>query len=310
MNTFLNDILTNISIFDTIIFLLVIFVLVLTLQLFFKIDSFVNPVQKVVAKDPYDEFYAPVYTTLISDNIKTRTKFEVNDLIEKTKIHEYPKATLLDIGCGGGDHLRWLADENISSLELVGLDSSEHMLNETKDRIGKIEYPVRLINKDVNEEDLFMRASFSHITCYYFTLYYVNSKIFMKTIRSWLRPKGWFVVHMVDLEKFDPVLDVAYPFAGISPQKYVKNRITESSVHFKKFLYTSNFVLTKTKAYFDESFKFKNSPKIRTQRHTLKKIDMNKFVDNMGKLNMELKYTTNLDGYGYHDQSILYFQKT
>ena len=35
-------------------------------------DSFQNPVQKVRAKDPYDNFYAPVYSSLISDMIIER----------------------------------------------------------------------------------------------------------------------------------------------------------------------------------------------------------------------------------------------
>ena len=70
-------------------------------------DNFQNPKQKVVAKDTYDNFYAPVYTTLISDMIVERTKYEVYDLIEKTNLENYSKANLLDIGCGGGDHLKW-----------------------------------------------------------------------------------------------------------------------------------------------------------------------------------------------------------
>ena len=164
--------------------------------------------KKLLAKDTYDNFYAPIYTTLISDMIKERTKYEVEDLIDKTQIKEYTHPKLLDIGCGGEDHLKWLAQEDYSYLELTGIDKSQDMLNETKHRIGKNNSQVRLIKKDVHDDDIFMRSSFSHITCYYFTLYYVNSKVFMENIRYWLKPNGWFVVHVVDLEKFDPVLDL------------------------------------------------------------------------------------------------------
>jgi len=273
-------------------------------------DSFQNPVQKVRAKDPYDNFYAPVYSSLISDMIIDRTKFEVKDLIEKTSLSEYNNPKLLDIGCGGGDHLRWLAKENIYQLELTGIDKSSAMLKQNKLRIGDVENIPRFINKDINSDDLFQRASFSHITCYYFTLYYVNSTKFMKNIRKWLRPKGWFVVHVVDLEKFDPMLDAASPFRGIDPQKYVKNRITESTVVFKKFIYKSNFILKKNKVLFDETFKFKNIPKIRNQTHTLQKIDVQKFIDDMGRYGLELKKATTLDSKGYKEQNILYFQKS
>lgn len=274
-----------------------------------KIDHFENPVQKIVAKETFDEFYAPVYTTLISDNIDIRTKFEVSDLIEKTNIKQYSKPSLLDICCGGGDHLRWLSNEHIAELELTGIDKSEYMLNETKYRIGKVKKPVRLIKKNINDDDIFMKSSFSHITCYYFSIYYIYNTDLLKNIVFWLKPKGYFVVHMVDLEKFDPILDVAHPFAGINPQKYVKNRITDSTVIFKKFIYKSNFVLNEKDATYNESFQFKDSHKIRTQTHKLKRIDIEKVVNNFGDLNMELKFITNLEDYGYHDQVLLYFQK-
>tara|TARA_B100000427_G_scaffold314483_1_gene307679 strand:+ start:615 stop:1640 length:1026 start_codon:yes stop_codon:yes gene_type:complete len=283
------------------------------LGLSYNAESFKNneqkPVQRLKAKNPYDSFYAPVYSTLISDQIIDRTKFEIKDLIEQTDLTDYNSANLLDIGCGGSDHLKWLANEDIETLTLNGIDKSEAMLLETKNRLGEEAQNVRLIKKDIQNNDLFMRSSFSHITSYYFTLYYIYNDRFMKNIKKWLKPKGWFVVHVVDLEKFDPILDAASPFLGINPQKYVKNRITESKVTFKKFIYFSNFSLTKNNAYFDEAFHLKNRPTIRTQRHTLKNIDINTFVDKMGQHNLLLKHSTNLSTIGYHYQYILYFQK-
>ncbi len=274
-----------------------------------KIDNFENPVQKIIAKEVFDDFYAPVYTSLISNNISNRTKFEVNDLIIKTNIKQYSKPYLLDICTGGGDHLKWLSEENIENLSLTGIDKSEHMLKETKYRIGKVKKPVRLINKDIHDDDIFMKSTFTHITCYYFSIYYIYNIELLKNIIHWLKPKGYFVVHMVDLEKFDPILDVAHPFSGINPQKYVKNRITDSTVIFKKFVYKSNFVLNEKNAFFEESFKFNNSHKIREQKHKLVKVDMEEVINKFGELNMELISVTNLEDNGYHHQYILYFQK-
>ena len=143
----------------------------------YNAESFKNneqkPVQRLKANNPYDSFYAPVYSTLISDQIIDRTKFEIKDLIEQTDITEYNAANLLDIGCGGSDHLKWLADEDIETLTLNGIDKSEAMLLETKNRLGEEAQNVRLIKKDIHNNDLFMRSSFSHITSYYFTLYYI-----------------------------------------------------------------------------------------------------------------------------------------
>ena len=268
-----------------------------------------NPVQNLFSSNPYDEFYAPVYSTLISDQIIQRTKFEIEDLVDKTDIHNYNKPILLDIGCGGSDHLKWLTKENISNLELIGIDKSEAMLLENKKRVGKTDHNIRYINKDIHTDDLFMNSSFTHIVSYYFTIYYIYKPHFIKNIKKWLKPKGWFIVHLVDLELFDPILDAASPFLGINPQKYVKNRITESKITFKKFVYHSNFSLSKNKAVFDEVFHFKNKPTIRNQKHVLKRFDVNKFVDQMGLYNMELKHSTDLKSHGYHYQYILYFQK-
>ena len=77
-----------------------------------------------------------------------------------------------------------------------------------------------------------------------------------------------------------------------------------------KFTYKANFILKKNKVLFDETFKFKNIPKIRNQTHTLQKIDVEKFIDDMGRYGLELKKTTTLDSKGYKEQNILYFQKS
>ncbi len=297
------------------VLLIILFLIVCILSILFLTkpvkDSFENPVQNINIKDPFDDFYAPVYTTLISDQIKDRSLFEVNELIEKTDLKDYNKPQLLDIGCGGGDHLKLLSNKKIDNLHLTGIDKSNSMLKETKERLGKKHRnSVRLIKKNINTNDLFGPSSFSHIVSYYFTIYLIDSKKFKKNIYNWLKPKGWFVVHIVDLLKFDPILDVASPFIGINPQKYVKNRITESKVYFKKFIYESSFMLSKTKAIFRESFKFKNKPVVRNQKHILKKIDNDKFVEEMGEVGLELKYTTDMSSIGYHNQYLLYFQKT
>tara|TARA_Y100000389_G_C17469750_1_gene529223 strand:- start:4661 stop:5569 length:909 start_codon:yes stop_codon:yes gene_type:complete len=292
----------------TIIFI-IIALIVLSVKRSFSIDSFENPKQTIIAKNTYDEFYAPVYTMLISEQIEDRTKFEIADLMEKTDIEDYESAKLLDLGCGGGNHLKFLAEENLKNLQLVGIDSSKAMLKETQKNLKNLEVSIRLINKNINDDDLFMKSSFSHITCYYFTMYYIDSTFMRDKIKKWLKPRGWFIVHLVDLEKFDPVLDAAVPLSGINIQKYNKNRITNSSVEFKKFKYDSNFRLGKTKAYFDEKFEFKEKPIIRKQKHILKKIEMDEFINEFGKNGMILKYTTNLKTLGFHHQYILYFQK-
>lgn len=267
--------------------------------------------ENIRIKKPYDSFYAPVYQTLITDQIKDRTKFEVDDLIKQTKIKEYSNASLLDIGTGGGEHILLMNKKNFPNLHLTGIDKSDSMLNLSRKKLKN--KPVRFIQRDVLDDDLFLPGSFSHITCYYFTIYLLNTDKLIKNIYSWLRPGGWFAVHLVDLYKFDPILDASSPFIGTTLQRYTKNRITESKIHFKKFLYHSNFLISNKKGtkkcYFDEIFDFKNKPSIRKQRHTLNVFSVEQFIKKMGKNKFTLKNTTDMSHLNYPFQYILYFQK-
>lgn len=277
----------------------------------FKNNQISSLKQNLIIKKPYDSFYAPVYQALITEQIRDRTKFEVDDLIKNTQIKEYQNANLLDVGAGGGEHIQFLHKKNFPNLQLTGIDKSKPMLNLLKKKLRN--KPVRFINRDVLDDDLFLPGSFSHITCYYFTIYSLDLNKLIKNIYIWLRPGGWFAVHLVDLYKFDPILDASSPFIGTTLQRYTKNRITESKIHFKKFLYHSNFSISNKKGtkkcYFDEIFNFKNMPSIRKQRHTLNVFSVDKFIDKMTKNKFSLKHTTDLSYLNYPFQYILYFQK-
>ena len=88
---------------------------------------------------------------------------------------------------------------------------------------------------------------------------------------SWLRPGGYFAVHVVDPRRFDPVLDAANPLVGISLQRYMTERKTDSTVIFNKFIYKSQFEYDKDtqKATFRESFIYPKEKRVRAHVHTL-----------------------------------------
>ena len=55
--------------------------------------------------------------------------------------------------------------------------------------------------------------SFSTITCFYFTIYYIKDKnTFLQNCYNWLMPGGYLVLHLVNRDKFDPILNVAGPY--------------------------------------------------------------------------------------------------
>jgi hypothetical protein len=94
-----------------------------------------------------------------------------------------------------------------------------------------------------------------------FSIYqFENPKILSDNAYQWLQPGGFFVVHLVDPDKFDPILDLATPFAAFSLQKYSLERQTDSSIYFDKFKYLGRFKKNKDEdnAEFEETFTYYN----------------------------------------------------
>jgi hypothetical protein len=58
---------------------------------------------------------------------------------------------------------------------------------------------------------------------------------------KWLMPGGSLIIHLVDREKFDPILPPGNPLMFVSPQKYAKKRITHTNLVFDNFDYQANF---------------------------------------------------------------------
>ena len=82
----------------------------------------------------------------------------------------------------------------------------------------------------------FPQQSFTHLTCLYFTVYYIkNKRLFFENCYNWLAPGGYLLLHLVDRDNFDPILPAGDPLTIISAQKYAKERITSSAVKFKGY---------------------------------------------------------------------------
>ena len=87
-------------------------------------------------------------------------------------------------------------------------------------------------------------------------------------------PGGFLILHLVNRDKFDPILPAGDPFHIVSPQKYADNRITVTNVKFDKFDYKANFELLPenntddVNAIFHETFKpLKKGGIIRKNEH-------------------------------------------
>jgi SAM-dependent methyltransferase len=214
----------------------------------------------------YDKFYANIYDELVF--CKMKDDFEIGEIINTTR--PTSESRILDVGSGTGHHV---SNFKANGFTAVGVDISPAMANKAKENYPELEFKLG----DVLETMLYPANSFTHITCLYFTLYYIkNKRQFFENCIHWLRPGGYLAVHLVDRDKFDPILPAGDPFGIISPQKYAKKRITSTIVKFKGFDYKSEFEVEDTNtaenaddanASLQETFKNKMDGKVRKNKH-------------------------------------------
>ena len=239
-----------------------------------------------VGPEIYDKFYASIYNDLVYDKVKN--EYEVGEIINAT--HPTNQSLILDIGSGTGQHVAALNDAGYPT---VGLDLSPSMVG-----IAKKKYPnLKFKQGSALEFMLYPADSFTHILCLYFTIYYIKDKNrFIKNCFDWLKPGGYFVLHLVNRDKFDPILNTADPLQLVSAQRYAKKRITNSLIKFKDFKYRADFKLNKKNdtATFEEIFKDDKTKHIRqnihkmymqTQKHILSIAKENGFIL-LGKIDM------------------------
>ena len=211
--------------------------------------------------DVFDDFYASIYDDLVFSTVKN--DFEIEEIITNTKASSASR--LLDIGTGAGHHVNLFAQKGIDA---TGLDISPAMI----ERAQKLYPDSQFMLGDTLDFMLFPEQSFTHITALYFTIYYIKDKLrFFQNCFDWLAPGGYLTLHLVNRDKFDPIVEAADPLFMVSPQKFSKKRITNSLVKFKDFQYKANFNLENSDnlGIFTETFKDDTSKNIRQNVHKL-----------------------------------------
>ena len=219
----------------------------------------------------YDDFYASIYDYLVFNNLKD--EYEVGAIINSASPSS--KSKILDIGCGTGHHVASLGSKG---LDVLGIDISPSMISKAKEQFPDYKFEVG----DALNGGLFDPESFTHILCMYFTIYYIQDKTqFFNNCFRWLMPGGYLIVHLVDRNKFDPILPPGNPLLYVSPQRYAKERITSTKVKFTDFSYSADFKLDdkNDKALFVEKFKNDSNGKVRKNEHTLYMEDTQQIVD-------------------------------
>lgn len=231
----------------------------------------------------FDDFYSSVYDNLTQ--LAGRYPQEVSLIMHQWKKTAKPDTMdILDCGCGTGIATIFFAKQGVNSI--IGLDKSEYMLR----RARNITLPAAKLPKEKQESIVFLQGDmlqqftftpgqFSHASLLFFTIYYSPDTVgIFRNLYHWIRPGGQVAIEVVNKYKFDPLLEAASPFVGISLQKYTKKRITKSKVEFDKFSYEAEFDLQDPQAEFREVFRFKDKS-VRRQRHTFTMKDINQIVN-------------------------------
>ena len=221
--------------------------------------------------DIYDDFYVDIYDYLVFNTLKD--DYEVGFIMNSASPSS--KSKILDIGCGTGHHVASLGSKG---LDVIGIDISPSMIKKAKENFPDYKFEVG----DATNGGSFNPDSFTHILCMYFTIYYFKDKTqFFNNCFKWLMPGGYLIVHLVDRDRFDPILPPGNPLMYVSPQRYAKERITSTKVKFTDFSYSADFQLDEKndKALFVEKFKDDNTGKVRKNEHELYMPDVQQIVD-------------------------------
>ena len=255
----------------------------------------------VTGNDVYDKFYAEIYDYLVFNSL--RNEYEVGEIVNST--NPTSESKILDIGCGTGHHTAMLSDKG---LDVLGIDISPSMIETAKKMYPKLNFETA----DALDTNKFDPESFTHVISMYFTIYYIeNKKMFFENVFRWLVPGGYFILHLVDRHKFDPILPSGNPLMFVSPQRYAKKRITTTKVKFTDFAYNAEFELDDKNniARFVEKFKNDADGKIRKNEHVMYMPDVTDIVNEALETGFILDSKVDLVNCQYEYQYLYIFYK-
>jgi len=217
---------------------------------------------------------------------------------------------VLDLACGVAPHSCWFKEMGV---DYTGVDASSDMLEEARKKC-----PSKFVKGDITSASLFSPKHFSHTFLLGFSVYiFPNAKTIFDNAYMWTQPGGVFVVHMVDPDKYDPLLNLSSPFAAFSLQKYSGDRQTKSEIFFDQFKYTGTFnkkkdeddaTFTEVLTYYDT----KSSPnniKYREQKQQWNMPSVERLIELAKTSGFRLKEKVHLVSCGKEYQYLVYFTK-
>jgi SAM-dependent methyltransferase len=147
--------------------------------------------------DMKDAFYATVYDQLF--NQKVNNAYEVGAIINK-----YPdisnQAVALDVGAGTGAYMSAFIQNGIT--DITGIESSADMIAQAKKTHADLN--LKIVKGDPTAVSSFKPESFTMVSMLNFEVYYIpNTEQLFSNVYAWLKPGGYFVLHLVDPRRFN-----------------------------------------------------------------------------------------------------------
>ena len=188
---------------------------------------------RVVVKtdgDIKDAFYAAVYDDIFTQRVTNA--HEVGAIIS-----QYPdisnQAIALDIGAGTGAYMRAFIKHGIT--DITGIEPSGAMIAQAKKAHPRLN--LNIVKGDPTTITAFKPESFTLVTLLNFEVYHIrNTPQLFANVYEWLKPGGYFVLHLVDPRRFN-----AASLLGLTQPSSSGNRSrAQNAVKFSDFEYTAD----------------------------------------------------------------------
>ena len=187
--------------------------------------------QQLVGDAIFTPQYVSIFDTLF--RVQEKDNFEVAQVAKFTEMGK--DSHVLDIGCSTG-HRAALLQKVTSSVK--GVDSSANMIKKAKRDYPSLDL---VVDNIIEPSKLIDRKLYTHVTVLYFEVYRHKDKHrLFRILNGMLVPGGKLAVHLVDRNKFDPIVPAANPIQSVSPQDYAKKRLTRSEVLFNTCSYVAS----------------------------------------------------------------------
>lgn len=266
----------------------------------------------VTFEDPeqiYDDTYASIYDLIW--NPLDMLKYEQVSM-QELSLADWPvkSVKVLDMASGTAPHSCWFKNLGV---DYTGVDISESILAKARENCPG----ARFQKGDITQVSLFPPKAFTHITLLGFSIYeFQNPKILSDNAYQWLQPGGYFIVHLVDPDQYDPIHNLASPFAAFSLQKYSYDRQTKSDIFFDKFKYIGKLNKKKNEddAVYEETFSYydkadNNGTKYRENKHHWNMPSKERMIDIIKSSGFRFEEAVDLVRCGKEYQYIVYFTK-